>query len=495
MNQVWLVFLLSSPIHFHKQSTRLFPYPFSVCFECLSEVKEQMHRLLLSDPDALDEAIEQDPDLRALRMSDPLCAELMGDPTTMKIVVDPDNLRALGDCPDLIEADFIDPDWRPPDVEGGHFDDANNFSNILDGDRVANSSGTFVDTDGGTGPTGSAGAGVDIDGDGIVEADVDGDGNVETDINGDGNVEADGEDLVLVDEDDGGGIFEEFLDEYERGEGNAAAATNKGQARSQQNQEEDDDEAEGEQTQEPQRGGGFLSSLGAGLVNYVAMQTVGVGVSELMSGGNDFGLGALSEQAEQITAAAEERVGVLSSLEGVEDVAMSEDVTKNLEDTVNEVEAAAQVAEEEVEAEVENFALSSGGVGMAEGAAFGGALMLDGGGGGGGVTGVQARSAGATEEEEKEEEEEPKRRGIRVLRGAAGLLGNVVKEMVATSILGDDFGEALVETLNEKNEKDDNDDDVNEDNKKPGGESQNELDEDGKIRDETDNQGSKKWYE
>jgi hypothetical protein len=67
--------------------------------------------------------------------------------------------------------------------------------------------------------------------------------------------------------------------------------------------------------------------------------------------------------------------------------------------------------------------------------------------------------------------------------------------MVATSILGDDFGEALVETLNEKNEKDDNDDDVNEDNKKPGGESQNELDEDGKIRDETDNQGSKKWYE
>jgi hypothetical protein len=454
-----------------------------------------MHRLLLSDPDALDEAIEQDPDLRALRMSDPLCAELMGDPTTMKIVVDPDNLRALGDCPDLIEADFNDPDWRPPDVEGGHFDDADNFNNLVDGDGVANSSGDFVETDdGGTGTPSTAAAGVDIDGDGIVEADVDGDGNAETDIDGDGNVEADGEDVVLVDEDDGGGIFEDFLDEYERDEGNAASATNKGQARSQQNQEEEDDEAEGEPKQEPQRGGGFLSSLGAGLVNYVAMQTVGVGVSELMSGGNDFGLGALSEQAEQITAAAEERVGVLSSLEGVEDVAMKEDVIKNLEDTVNEVESAAQVTEEEVEAEVENFALSSGGVGMAEGAAFGGALMLDGGGGGGGATGVQARSAGATNEEE-EDDEEPKRRGLGVLRGAAGMLGTAVKEMVATSILGDDFGEALVETLNEKNEKDDDDDDVNEDNKKPGGDSQNELDEDGKIRDEADNQGSKKWYE
>jgi hypothetical protein len=458
-----------------------------------SEVKEQMRRLLLSDPDALDEAIEQDPDLRNLRMSDPLCAELMGDPSTMKIVVDPDNLRALGDCPDLIEADFNDPDWRPPDVEGGHFDDADNINNLFSDNGVENSSNDFVDRDGGTGVASCTGDGVDIDGDGIVEADVDGDGNAETDMDGDGNIETEDEGLELVNEDDGGGTFEDFLDEYERGDSDAAAATSKGQARSQQNQEGDDDEAEGEQKPEPQRGGGFLSSVGTGLVNFVAMQTVGVGVSELMSGGDDFGLGALSEQAEQISAAAEERIGVASSLGEVEDLAMNEDVTKNLEDTVNEVEAVAQEAEEEVEEEVEEFAFSNGGVNMADGAAFGGAMLLDGG-GGGAATGAQARSADATEGEPKEEEQ-PKRRGLGALRGAAGMVGTAVKEMVATSVLGDDFGGALAETLNEKNEKNANDDSSKDDKEKIEGDGQNEVEGDGKKGDETDNHGSKKWYE
>jgi hypothetical protein len=82
-----------------------------------------MNNLILSNPENLDEAIEQDPELKALRDSNPLCAELMNDPQTMKILVDPDNLRALADCPDLIDADFNDPDWSPPEFEPSTFDE------------------------------------------------------------------------------------------------------------------------------------------------------------------------------------------------------------------------------------------------------------------------------------------------------------------------------------------------------------------------------------
>ena len=40
----------------------------------------------------------------------------MSDPETLKILVDPDNLRALGEAPGLIEADFLDPNGFEPDV-------------------------------------------------------------------------------------------------------------------------------------------------------------------------------------------------------------------------------------------------------------------------------------------------------------------------------------------------------------------------------------------
>ena len=86
-------------------------------------VQEQMATLLESSPEDLDEAIEQDPELLALRDSNPLCAELMSDPSTLRILLDPDNLRALAECPDLIIADFADPDWMPPHIEDYHFDD------------------------------------------------------------------------------------------------------------------------------------------------------------------------------------------------------------------------------------------------------------------------------------------------------------------------------------------------------------------------------------
>jgi hypothetical protein len=99
-------------------------------------VQEHMATLLESNPEDLDEAIEQDPDLMALRDSNPFCAELMSDPSTIKILLDPDNLRALAECPDLIAADFADPDWMPPDIDEYHFDDAMQSELGVDGDLV-----------------------------------------------------------------------------------------------------------------------------------------------------------------------------------------------------------------------------------------------------------------------------------------------------------------------------------------------------------------------
>lgn len=80
------------------------------------EVQEQMQRLL-EDPENLEDAIENDAELRALRDSNPLCAELMQDPETMKILTDPDNLRALGEAPHMIELDFTDPNGFTPEAD------------------------------------------------------------------------------------------------------------------------------------------------------------------------------------------------------------------------------------------------------------------------------------------------------------------------------------------------------------------------------------------
>jgi hypothetical protein len=41
----------------------------------------------------------------------------------MQILTDPDNLRALAECPDLIEQDFNDPNWKPPEIQPGTFDE------------------------------------------------------------------------------------------------------------------------------------------------------------------------------------------------------------------------------------------------------------------------------------------------------------------------------------------------------------------------------------
>lgn len=78
------------------------------------EVQERMDEML-ENPDLMEETIENDPQLRALRDENQLCAALMENPDTMKILVDPDNLRALAEAPDLIEQDFADPGGFVPE--------------------------------------------------------------------------------------------------------------------------------------------------------------------------------------------------------------------------------------------------------------------------------------------------------------------------------------------------------------------------------------------
>ena len=79
------------------------------------EVQERMDEML-ENPETMDETIENDPQLRALRDENQLCAALMSNPDTMRILVDPDNLRALAETPDLIEQDFADPNGFVPEV-------------------------------------------------------------------------------------------------------------------------------------------------------------------------------------------------------------------------------------------------------------------------------------------------------------------------------------------------------------------------------------------
>jgi hypothetical protein len=78
------------------------------------EVQERMDEML-ENPDMMEETIENDPQLRALRDENQLCAALMDNPDTMRILVDPDNLRALAEAPDLIEQDFLDPSGFVPE--------------------------------------------------------------------------------------------------------------------------------------------------------------------------------------------------------------------------------------------------------------------------------------------------------------------------------------------------------------------------------------------
>ena len=112
------------------------------------QVQEQMQSLL-NDPDNLQEAIQNDDQLRALRDSNPFCEHLMSDPDTMRVLTDPDNLRALGEAPNLIQADFVDPSgFMPSDIDTGGMDGLGDTGyDVYDGGNGMDYGGVDADYD------------------------------------------------------------------------------------------------------------------------------------------------------------------------------------------------------------------------------------------------------------------------------------------------------------------------------------------------------------
>ena len=272
------------------------------------EVQEQIEALL-EDPDGLQEAIENDSELKALRDSNPLCEELMSDPDTMRVLTDPDNLRALGEAPQLIEADFIDPNnFTPPDFETGDFafDTGGDFE--------------FANTD----------AEFDFDHDGEVDDGFDGEGE-----DGEGEVEED-----------------DWWDEAELEEQDApdgAKASGKGQ---QKGQKKGDETSEGRK-----RTGGIMASVGAAAAEMVAAQVVGSvfgAGTEMFMGGEDptfgtdadiggdptaglDGIGDAADDAVEITGLVEDTI-----VDGVQDI--NDDTNKLGEGTNKSTVAGGAVA-------------------------------------------------------------------------------------------------------------------------------------------------------
>lgn len=412
------------------------------------EVQEQMNDLLENDPEGLQDAIENDPELRELRDSNPLCAELMSDPETMKILTDPENLRALGEAPELIEADFADPDWQPPegDIESGGADRAGVATNTVGFTDMA------VDA-------------VDLDADMDVDADADND--VENpDEEGEEGDEEDGEE-----EEEEEGMADDFeLGESENDGGNKNANANKGnQNKNKQQQQKNNENGQGG------GGGGFLSQVGAGITDMLAAELVGVGFSE-MTGGDDPLAGLEDDAADQAADAADE------AAEGAEDAAdqaqnvadqvamaaaasetvMDDDMVGNLEDGMDGIEDTHDEKQDAKGGEESNKAAVAAG-----GAAAGAAVI------GGGAAGVaMSRGTGDEEEgsvasQEGEEEGEKKKKGKFGFVGKwAAAVSTAGKEYIASAVLGDDLGEMIVEKI-EDDEEDDDDKSTKSDEENP----------------------------
>lgn len=284
------------------------------------DVQEQMQRLL-EDPDNLADAIENDTELRTLRDSNPLCAELMQDPETMKILVDPDNLRALGEAPQMIELDFADPNGFVPDtdfidIEGGGGGGLETFDVDFDPDAdLEFNPDAAADADFDAEFDAEAEAeelewddddemegGDDNDNDNDFDDDNDGDdGDGDGDGDDDGNDDGD-DDGAEEEEDDGG--WEEDL-EMEDQDIDADADTNK-QTEASKGKQRKKSAAE---KQAAKAGGvkGMIASMGVAATDLIAAQVVGqifgddLPMADLLGGGggDDIDLGGMDNVADQ----------------------------------------------------------------------------------------------------------------------------------------------------------------------------------------------------
>jgi len=264
------------------------------------DVQEQMQRLL-EEPENLEEAIENDVELRNLRDSNELCAELMKEPDTMKILVDPENLRALGEAPKLIELDFADPggfvpepdfvDIEAPAVDLLDVDLDVDTPELQTYDANPSDIGDLMDFDPPDAPEVDLEAGVDAD----VEVEADVEAEPEAEAEADDNAE--GED----DDDDGGGGWEDDIElenqDADDGGKDAEAAKKKEKKKKSEAQKAAEAEA-------AKKGGiaGMAASLGVAGTNVIAAQIVGQVFGDLSLGGGMDGpdLSALENASEMV---------------------------------------------------------------------------------------------------------------------------------------------------------------------------------------------------
>jgi hypothetical protein len=384
---------------------------FSCWADVAPEVQVRMHELLESNPDNLPEVIEQDPELKALRDANPLCAELMNDPETMKILIEPDNLRALGECPDLIAADFSDPTWTPPDVENATFDDA-----------MAPPEPT--------------------------ELPVEPDGTEEVVI----------EEVGPEEEEEDEGFLEGFEREEEddaRGAAGKKAASKRGST-----------------ARDSSQGGNgvsaYITSLGTGLVDYVAGETVGVTLNEVTGMGGEEDVAGLTALEDQV-AAAEEQVAAVEETAAAADEAQaatlnsslanlascaadageyaaSDDVAGTLQDNMEKIEEAH-------DKQMEDSGMSTGAV---AGTAVGGTVVM--GGGAAAVVARQRRNRGPEDSLDLEDDLSPKRTSVvglagSFVRSSVSTFATAATAQLATSFLGEDLGESFMEKMEASSDK------------------------------------------
>jgi len=421
------------------------------------EMKEKLDRIkTIEDPEQLAEEIENDPELRALRDSNELCAELMSDPDTMNIMCEPDNLRALGECPDLIDLDMADPDFDPTaegggvDVDGGDFETDDNAADADAGaDDAAENEGAMEEEEAA---------------DAAEEEEIDVIDDLEEDdgFEGDGNLE-EPEESGLEDAEEDGLEYAMGEEEMNDKKGGGTQSAGKGaQKKAPQ---------KSRAAQRKKGGNNFVSNIGVGLSEMAAAQLVGVSAGELTGGGNEFdALDAIDDDyaggmmdelddlddeldglEQAVDDAAETMDDVAEAAEASDladhaaataELVTDDDVCNNI-DTMNDqlegVEEAADEAQEKKDAKT---------------AAAAGA-------GGGAVAGAQAGKEGKSRDVESgaaeaEEGKKPKK-SLKFFGNFVANIATAAKEHVATNLLGDDFGEQLVEQMEGDDEEDDGD--------------------------------------
>eukprot|EP00522_Entomoneis_paludosa_P013347 CAMPEP_0172456688 /NCGR_PEP_ID=MMETSP1065-20121228/17259_1 /TAXON_ID=265537 /ORGANISM="Amphiprora paludosa, Strain CCMP125" /LENGTH=656 /DNA_ID=CAMNT_0013209885 /DNA_START=54 /DNA_END=2024 /DNA_ORIENTATION=- len=415
------------------------------------EMREKLEQIkAIDDPEELAQEIENDPELKALRDSNELCSELMSDPDTMKIMCEPDNLRALGECPDLIELDLDSPDWNPDADTGG-----------MDADTGGVDTSAPETYDSGM----AAADGVDVDVEEFDEAEeVEEEDDMEEDFEGDGDLEDPSEmdDAGDIEEGDDAEVEEEEEGavEYEMGEGDTDDKKSSAQgAKGKGGQAKKANSTKSRAAQRKEQGGNFFTNVGVGLSEMVAGELVGVSAAELTGGGDglealdgiddiDYGGGMMDdldddleglEEAVDDAAEAVEESDLVDQAAETAQLLADDDVCDNIDTMNDQLEGAEEAADEAVEKREAKSAPP------APGAPGGGATANEG----------EKTKGRSIESGEATEEEKPQKRNLKFFGNFVKNVAVAAKEHVATSILGDDFGEALVEKMEEGDEEDD----------------------------------------